>query len=248
MYGAQIEALEAMEAGVDFNFPLASGETGYPGSNVWGADLGITSINTPVQPTVVFLALGTLQPAQPDMPRSAPYLSVLVDQWVKYSVAGDAAFNSFDLDPINPEPQYAERISELSGLLNSGTDISAFAEGGGKLLLAHGLSDVLVSSRATRIYYERLVDQMGAEEVDEFVRYYEVPGFGHGASSHFNATWDSLTALEDWVEEDTAPENQVTTDTIGEPGRTRPLCDYPAWPRYIEVGDPMEAASFECVE
>lgn len=244
----QIEALEAMEAGVDFNFPLASGETGYPGSNVWGADLGITSINTPVQPTVVFLALGTLQPAQPDMPRSAPYLSVLVDQWVKYSVAGDAAFNSFDLDPINPEPQYAERISELSGLLNSGTDISAFAEGGGKLLLAHGLSDVLVSSRATRIYYERLVDQLGAEEVDEFVRYYEVPGFGHGASSHFNATWDSLTALENWVEEDIAPENQVTTDTIGEPGRTRPLCDYPAWPRYIEVGDPMEAASFECVE
>ncbi|MEQ9509685.1 MAG: tannase/feruloyl esterase family alpha/beta hydrolase, partial [Alloalcanivorax xenomutans] len=245
---AQIEALNAMNDGVDFNFPLASGETGYPGSNVWGADLGITTIDTPVQPTVVFLALGTAQPVQPDMPRNAPYLSVLVDQWVKYSVAGDADFNSFELDPVNPEPQYAERISELSGMLNSGTDISAFADRGGKLLLAHGLSDVLVSSRATEIYYQRLLEQMGQEKVDSFVRYYEIPGFGHGASSHFHATWDSLTALENWVEQDVEPENQVTMDLIGAPGRTRPLCDYPAWPRYVEGGDPMSASSFECVE
>lgn len=245
---AQIEALNAMNDGVDFNFPLDSGETGYPGSNVWGADLGITTIDTPVQPTVVFLALGTAQPVQPDMPRNAPYLSVLVDQWVKYSVAGDADFNSFELDPVNPEPQYAERISELSGMLNSGTDISAFADRGGKLLLAHGLSDVLVSSRATEIYYQRLLEQMGQEKVDSFVRYYEIPGFGHGASSHFHATWDSLTALENWVEQDMAPEDQVTMDLIGAPGRTRPLCDYPAWPRYVEGGDPMSASSFECVE
>ncbi|KYZ86778.1 feruloyl esterase [Alcanivorax sp. KX64203] len=245
---AQIEALNAMNDGVDFNFPLASGETGYPGSNVWGADLGITTIDTPVQPTVVFLALGTAQPVQPDMPRNAPYLSVLVDQWVKYSVAGDADFNSFELDPVNPEQQYAERISELSGMLNSGTDISAFADRGGKLLLAHGLSDVLVSSRATEIYYQRLLEQMGQEKVDSFVRYYEIPGFGHGASSHFHATWDSLTALENWVEQDMAPEDQVTMDLIGAPGRTRPLCDYPAWPRYVEGGDPMSASSFECVE
>ncbi|WP_421705172.1 tannase/feruloyl esterase family alpha/beta hydrolase [Alloalcanivorax xenomutans] len=245
---AQIDALKAMDAGVEFNFTLASGETGYPGSNVWGADLGITTIDTPVQPTVVFLALGTAQPVQPDMPRNAPYLSVLVDQWVKYSVAGDADFNSFELDPINPEQQYAERISELSGMLNSGTDISAFADRGGKLLLAHGLADVLVSSRATEIYYQRLLEQMGEEKVDSFVRYYEIPGFGHGASSHFHATWDSLTALENWVEQDVAPENQVTMDLIGEPGRTRPLCDYPAWPRYVDGGDPMSASSFECVE
>ncbi|KAF0807653.1 Tannase and feruloyl esterase [Alcanivorax xiamenensis] len=244
---AQIDALQAMDAGVEFNFTLASGETGYPGSNVWGADLGITTIDTPVQPTVVFLALGTAQPVQPDMPRNAPYLSVLVDQWVKYSVAGDADFNSFELDPINPEQQYAERISELSGMLNSGTDISEFADRGGKLLLAHGLADVLVSSRATEIYYQRLLEQMGQEKVDSFVRYYEIPGFGHGASSHFHATWDSLTALENWVERDVAPEDQVTMDLIGAPGRTRPLCDYPAWPRYVSGGDPMFATSFECV-
>lgn len=244
---AQITALKAMEAGVSFNFDLASGETGYPGSNVWGADLGITSINTPVQPIVTFLALGTSQPAIP-MPRNAPYLSVLVDQWVRYVVARDADFNSFDLDPIDPAPAFAERISELSGPFNAGTDISAFRDGGGKLLLAHGLSDILVSSRATEIYYQRLLEQMGEDTVDSFVRYYEIPGFGHAASSHFNATWDSLAALENWVERDIAPENQVTMDTVGTPGRSRPLCDYPAWPRYVDGGDPDTAASFECAE
>lgn len=244
---AQIDALNAMNDGVTFQFQLANGETGYPGSNVWGADLGITTIDTPVQPIVVFLALGTSQPDTP-MPRSAPYLSVLVDQWVRYSVAQDAAFNSFDFDPINPRQAFADRISELSVPFNAGTDISEFANGGGKLLLAHGLADILVSSRATEIYYDRLIGQMGQEKVDSFVRYYEVPGFGHGASSFFNATWDSLTALEEWAEQDIAPENQITTDTVGTSGRTRPLCDYPAWPQYTSGGDPDSAASFECVE
>ncbi|MCK7544915.1 tannase/feruloyl esterase family alpha/beta hydrolase [Marinobacter bryozoorum] len=244
---AQITALKAMNDGVEFKFDLANGETGYPGSNVWGADLGITTIDTPVQPVVVFLALGTSQPAMP-MPPTAPYLSVLVDQWVRYSVAQDANFNSFDFDPIEPRPEFAERISKLSILFNAGTDISGFAEKGGKLLLAHGLSDILVSSRATEIYYERLVEQMGQQDVDSFVRYYEVPGFGHGASSFFNATWDSLSALEEWAEQDIAPKNQITMDTVGIAGRTRPLCDYPAWPEYIDGGDPLSATSFKCVE
>jgi len=243
---AQIDAMKAMESGVTFNFPLASGETGYPGSNVWGADLGIDT-STTMGNLVTFLALGYVAPTFPDMPQYAPYLSVLLDQWVKYSVARDASFNSYNLDPINPAPEYAQRISDLSVGLNAGTDISAFADRGGKLLLAHGLSDVLVSTRATELYYDRLLSQMGADEVHSFVRFYEIPGFGHAGSIRFNATWDSLTALENWVEKGVAPENQVTTDTVGIPGRTRPLCDYPAWPRYVSGGDPLVAASFECV-
>ncbi len=243
---AQIEAVKAMESGVTFNFPLASGETGYPGSNVWGADLGIDT-STDMGNLVTFLALGYTAPVYPNMPRYAPYLSVLLDQWVKYSVARDASFNSYNLDPINPAPEYAQRISDLSVGLNAGTDIAAFADRGGKLLLAHGLSDVLVSTRATEIYYDRLLKQMGADKVHSFVRFYEIPGFGHAGSIRFNAVWDSLTALENWVEKGIAPENQITTDTVGVPGRTRPLCDYPAWPRYVSGGDPLVAASFECV-
>lgn len=243
---AQIRALQVMNTDTVFDFPLASGETRYPGYNVWGADLGITSNPSPVQPTVTFLALGTAAPAMP-VPRTAPYISVLVDQWIKYSVTRDPGFNSLLLDPENPG-FWAPRISELSRQLDTGTDISAFAAKGGKLLLAHGLADVLVSSRATEDYYRRLQSQMGAERVRSFARYYEVPGLGHAVSTAFNATWDSLTTLERWVESGTAPGNQVTTDVTGVPGRTRPLCDYPQWPRYRGTGDVNLAASFACTE
>jgi feruloyl esterase len=139
-------------------------------------------------------------------------------------------------------------LSELSTQLDTSTDISVFANRGGKLLLAHGKSDVLVATRSTEQYYQRLQAQMGPSYVDTFARYYEVPGLGHAVSSVFNATWDSLTALENWVEKGTAPSNQVTTDTGGVPGRTRPLCDYPKWQQYKGTGDVNLAASFTCVD
>ncbi|MGC2962389.1 tannase/feruloyl esterase family alpha/beta hydrolase [Paraburkholderia graminis] len=241
---AQIEALKAINTSTHFRFRLASGETQYPGYNVWGADLGIVTRSSPVEPVVTFLAFGTSQPANP-MPLTAPYISVLTDQWIKYSVTRDPNFNSLSLDPEQPGV-WANRISELSSQLDASTDIAAFKERGGKLLLVHGLSDVLVSTRATEQYYRRLQAQFGVRQVESFVRFYEIPGMGHAASSTFNATWDSLSALQQWVERGKAPVGQVTTDTAGVPGRTRPLCDYPKWPRY-QGGDVNQAASFECV-
>ena len=242
---AQITALKVMNTDTQFNFALASGETHYPGYNVWGGDLGITTNPSPLQPTVTFLALGTAAPATP-MPRNSPYIGTLLDQWIKYSVTRDAGYDSLSFDPENPGP-WANRVSELSTLLDTKVDLTAFAAKGGKLLLAHGLADVLVSTRATEEYYLRLQDQMGPSEVDKFVRFYEVAGYGHAVSTAFNAAWDSLTTLENWAEAGTSPKAQVVSDTAGVPGRTRPLCDYPKWPRYNGTGDVNLAASFTCV-
>lgn len=136
----------------------------------------------------------------------------------------------------------------MSALLDIPVDLSAFAAKGGKLLLAHGTVDVLVSTRATEEYYQRLQRKMGPSEVDGFVRFYEVPGFGHAGSSTFNAAWDSLTTLENWAERGTSPSGQVVTDSAGVPGRTRPLCDFPKWAKYNGTGDMNIAASFRCVE
>ncbi len=243
---AQITALKTINTPTNFRFPLASGETQYPGYNIWGADVGITTNPSPLQPTVTFLAFGTTQPAIP-MPATAPYISVLTDQWIKYAVTRDPSFNSLLLDPEDPGP-WANRISALSTQLDASTDISAFKARGGKLLLAHGLADVLVSTRATEQYYQRLQAKMGPAEVDGFVRYYEVAGLGHAVSTVFNAAWDSLTALEQWSEKGVAPAGQVVTDTAGVPGRTRPLCDYPKWPSYKGSGDVNLASSFQCAD
>lgn len=241
---AQISALNVINTPTQLNY-LASGETQHPGYNVWGADLGIYTWNTPVQGTVSFLALNRSQPALP-MPADAPYISIYTDQWVKYHVTRDPLYDSLSLDPENPSA-WASRISFLSTMLDAKTDLSAFAARGGKLLLAHGLNDVLVSSRSTRAHYNAMVAQLGEPAVRSFTRYYEVPGYNHAASSVFNATWDSLTALENWVEKSAAPVDPVTTDTVGVPGRTRPLCEYPKWPQYRGSGDVNAAASFACV-
>lgn len=241
---AQIAAVRTMNAPARFGFPLARGNKGYPGYNVWGADLGMTWAS-PVQPTVAFLNLASVQPANP-MPAGAPYISRQLDGALKYIITRDPQFNPLSFDP-QEHGKWSLRWRELSRMIDQSPDLSGFAARGGKLLLAHGLHDVLVSSRATAEYYERLVQMFGQDAVDGFARYYEVPGYGHAVSSQFNATWDSLTALERWAEGGVAPANQATRDTVGVPGRTRPLCDYPNWPRYNGAGDVNDAASFTCV-
>ena len=241
---AQIAAVRTMNAPAHFAFPLARGNKEYPGYNVWGADLGITS-SSPVQPTVVFLNLGSAQPANP-MPTTAPYISQQLDGVLKNIITRDLTFNPLSFDP-QQHSEWSLRWRELSRMIDQSPDISGFFSRGGKLLLAHGLQDVLVSARATEDYYERLVQTLG-KKVEGFVRYYEVAGFGHAVSSQFNATWDSLTALEQWAEGGVAPANQVTVDTVGVPGRSRPLCDYPKWALYKGNGDVNAASSFTCVK
>ncbi|MBS0509446.1 MAG: tannase/feruloyl esterase family alpha/beta hydrolase [Proteobacteria bacterium] len=242
---AMIAALKVYNTAITFGSPLSSGETQYPGFNVWGAELGEDG-PSPLQPTVTLLAMNTTAPASP-APLTAPYWAVFWDQWVRYFVTRDANFNSLSLDPQNPGP-WTTRINALTKLqdINS-TDLSAFNQRGGKLLMAHGQADVLVSTRATAQYYERLKQTMGAAAVKNFARYYEVPGYGHAASTAFNANWDSLKALDAWVTQGQAPTNQVVSDTAGVPGRTRPLCEYPSWPRYGGSGDVNKADSFNCV-
>ena len=78
------------------------------------------------------------------------------------------------------------------------------------------------------------------------MRFYVAPGFGHGYGA-FIVGWDSLGALDAWVERGTAPGPQIATDVgpTGQ-GRQRPLCEYPAWPKYAGSGDINAAASFTC--
>ena len=253
---AQIAGYNVTNTALTLPYTLASGETTYPGFNTWGTDFGNPSAS-PLQPTVLTLALGTEQPANP-MPAvkpattttiatSPPYGSTFWDQWVKYFVTRDAGFNSLSLDPQNPG-KWQERIVQLTALQDTNkTDLSAFASRGGKILMAHGSHDALVSTRATQQYWQRIRAGMGTAQVDSFARYYEIPGYGHAVSSVFNAAWDSLTTLENWVEKGIAPPPQTVADTAGVPGRTRPLCDYPGYARYKGTGDINLAVSYSCV-
>jgi feruloyl esterase len=259
---AQIGALELYGSDMKIPYPIGSGETYYPGFNVLrGADLtGPLDMNL-TQPTHELMtsdqaAAAACTPATQSCPYKAmPYFAVFWDQWVKYFVTGDPTFDSLNLDPQQPGP-YQQRITDLTALQDvSGSDLSAFQRRGGKLILMHGLADGLVSTDATTQYYQRLKAAMGNPTVRSFVRYYTIPGLGHvfGApftgdpnNTGFTAAWDPLSAVAAWVEDGTAPGTLVATDARGpHRGRTRPVCEYPGWPRYVG-GDVNSAASFRC--
>ncbi|WP_050468978.1 tannase/feruloyl esterase family alpha/beta hydrolase [Herbaspirillum chlorophenolicum] len=246
---AQIAAFKVISTPLQLGYTLASGETTYPGFNTWGTNWGTGG--TGVQPTILTLGLGTVQPASP-MPAvtangSPPYHSTFWDQWVRYFVTRDAGYDWAKLDGQHPGAWQA-RIVQLNGLQDANrTDLSAFQARGGKILIAHGTADALVSTQATRQYMERLRTAMGQDRLDGFVRYYEIPGYGHVFGTAFNAAWDSLTLLENWVERNAAPAHPVVTDTAGVPGRTRPLCAYPGWPQYKGSGSLDDAGNFRCI-
>ncbi|MFF3412882.1 tannase/feruloyl esterase family alpha/beta hydrolase [Streptomyces sp. NPDC002742] len=230
----QIRAVVAMSSPFRWPYRIASGETSYPGFPfLSGADM-----RTP------FLGFGTSAPADP-MPVTSGYGLQYWEQWVKYFLTRDPHHNSLDVDPRYPG-KWLDRISYLSTIEDrNDADLRPFARAGGKLILLHGAADELVSSRSTSDYYGRVRALLGSRSTRGFMRYYVVPGANHAnfGTPAFAAGWDSLSALERWAEKGRPPTNAIVADALH--NRTRPLCEYPDWPRYRE-GDPDSASSFVC--
>ncbi|MFF9897063.1 tannase/feruloyl esterase family alpha/beta hydrolase [Streptomyces longispororuber] len=233
----QIHAVEALSSPLRWTYRLASGETGYPGFPfLSGADM-----------TTPLLGMGARAPGNP-MPKDSGYGVQFWDQWVRYFVTRDPAHDPLAVDPRRPGA-WRHRISRLSALQDvNDADLRRFAAAGGKLLLLHGTADELVSHRSTVEYFRRVQRRVGPHATDSFARLYLIPGANHvNVDASFAASYDSLSALEDWTEHGTAPSRPVVTDA-GPAGhaRTRPLCAFPSWPRYRGHGDPAAARSFTC--
>ena len=159
----------------------------------------------------------------------------------RYLTMQDANFDltNFDAAAHADRLQQVARETELTGALE------AFANRGGKLLLMHGTSDTLIPPGNSVALWERLQAAHGAK-LSRFARFYMTPGFGHG-NGNFRPGWDALGVLDAWVTKGKAPGPQVITDTNATTlGRTRPLCEYPAYPKYNGAGDVNQAANFTC--
>ncbi|OAK56872.1 hypothetical protein A3K89_14710 [Rhodococcoides kyotonense] len=157
----------------------------------------------------------------------------------KYFIAQDSTENPVEFDYM----KYRDRVEAFSQQFDAtSTDLDSFVDKGGKLILVQGDTDMLVPQQATSNYYENLVSKYGRSDLDQSVKYYTVPGYGHG-NGEFDLVWDSLGALQTWVADGVAPTEQIAREN-GD--RARPLCEYPGWPRYTGTGPANEAGSFEC--
>ncbi len=129
----------------------------------------------------------------------------------------------------------------------SWTNLTTFSLQGGKLLFYHGVSDPWFSALDTVDYYERMTRANGGREaVNAWSRLFLVPGMGHcGGGPATLDSFDMLGPIVDWVENRNAPPAIPATGGRW-PGRSRPLCPYPAHAHYKGAGNVEEASSFEC--
>jgi tannase/feruloyl esterase len=229
---AEIGAVRAIDSPFSLSFPTAGGLTIYP---KWPILEGATFLSNTLGNT----AIPSLPPAAGDAFQYKP-----ADATIRYIITRNLTLNTLTFDPN----QWATRIAEVSAILDANSvDLSQFMSKGGKLILMVGAIDDSITSHNTLDYYNRLVSRFGQPALDSFVRFYEIPGFGHG-NGVFNAKFDSLSALDGWVAHGRAPGTLIGTDAnAASRGRTRPLCVYPAWPKYSGSGDANAASSFTCV-
>ena len=146
---------------------------------------------------------------------------------------------NFDKDPA--------RMDAHSWIFDTADDVqlTGFKARGGKLLFAHGMADPIFSPHEMVDYYQRLTAANGAGTPD-FARLFLIPGMGHCSGGAATDAWDGLQTLVDWVEKSEPPTKIIASGTTVFPGRTRPLCPYPAYARYNGQGSTEDAASFSC--
>jgi feruloyl esterase len=167
--------------------------------------------------------------------------------WYRYAVYSDPSWDpaNWTVDDIAP--------AETANPGNARTwpdDLSPLRENGAKLLIYHGGADQQITAFDTERWYNYLSRQMGAtsEDLDDFVRFFRIPGMGHcqggvgawqigqnaaGAKGlPYQAENNVLAALVNWVEEGRAPETLVGTkfvnDSMASGKKTeRVHCRYP---------------------
>jgi feruloyl esterase len=242
---AQIQAVETAHSRFEFPFPLANGITSYPAYNYGGEDQTDSMVNWMTGP----------KPPQHPLPAPADQARI----WyygsgaMRYFIARDPAKHPRDITPA----AYKDQVIRISYLMDStDPDLSAFQRRGGKLILKENLSDLAQSPNAGIEYYQSVVKKMGQGDVDRFVRFYVTPGANHSGSGNgangavLPRGVDLLGALDAWVTKNEAPGVLVQVAQEAKPPFTtlssRPMCLWPAFPKYKGTGDPKEASSFEC--
>ena len=116
-------------------------------------------------------------------------------------------------------------------------DMSKYKKSGGKLIITHGWADTGITPENTIWYYESVLNKMGTNQSD-WMRLFMAPGMGHCGGGPGVNTFDSIGALEKWVEKGVAPDTMLGTGQQGT--LTRPLCPYPQYAEYKGTGDLKE--------
>jgi tannase/feruloyl esterase len=174
-----------------------------------------------------------------------PYVNAL--ESFKYVIFKDPNWNwrTFDLER---DLAIAEKAGQ--GTLSAvDPNLTAFAERGGKLIMYHGWSDPSIAPQASVNFYTNALRTTKAPaSTSTWLRLYMVPGMGHCGGGEGPDTFDTMSALDSWVDNRQLPQRiEASKIADGKITRTRPLCPYPQVARYKGTGSIDETANFACV-
>ena len=167
----------------------------------------------------------------------AQYGKYLLDEKIRESE--DALTFNFDRDPA--DFARARRIYDATSF-----DLREFKARGGKLLVWHGWADGAIMATSSIGYYDGVIKFMGGRrQTEDFFRLFLVPGVHHSGGGPGFTEFDSMSALESWVEKGQAPDKFISCRLAeGVVERCRPVFAYPVVTRYSGKGDAKQAESF----
>jgi feruloyl esterase len=187
--------------------------------------------------------LGWGQLAGGDVPLGIPV------EFFKYYVFRDPGWD-YKTRPINFDGDVAlSNRPEIQPVNAVDPDLRRFFARGGKLLLVDGWADAAVPPKVAINYYNAVVAKIGARAVKESMRFFMVPGMGHGPGTNGpeNFNFDALGLVEQWKEKGQAPDELVVSHfKEGQDVGRRLVCQYPQVAVYKGNGSPEDAKSYSC--
>jgi hypothetical protein len=162
-------------------------------------------------------------------------------------VFSDPSYLLQNFDYENPA-DVAAYTNALAPQWASSPNLSKFKRRGGKLIEWHGWGDPNINPMGTVDFYNAGASALGGVgNLRTFDRLFMVPGTSHCGGGPGPWDFDPLSTLEQWVEQDKAPEFIVGTNPDTNLGR--PICAYPDVARLKSPSlDPTQASSFACVK
>jgi feruloyl esterase len=123
-----------------------------------------------------------------------------------------------------------------------------FIQQGRKLIIYHGTSDPAIPAARSILFYNELATTMhGEAKAQAGARLFLVPGMQHCSGGIGPDQFDTLSAIEAWVEQGKPPDAiPASTKSDSAAPHSLPLCPYPKQARYSGSGAVTDAANWAC--
>lgn len=187
---------------------------------------------------------------QGDLALGAPAFGRFGTGQMRNIVLNDARWTPEDFDAEVALPMISAVVDGQYQFSASVPGLVQYLRSGGKAIVWHGADDALLSHNDTIRTWRQVTEALGPQAATASTRLYIAPGVNHCAGGDGADSFDALGAMMDWVEKGRAPGTLTAVKREAGNGAvkfSRPLCQYPGWPRYRGAGDANSADSFECV-